>query len=892
MQGQIAYHLGRRCDLDGPPEELVAGRVEPLHLLEAVPQAQGPGLGPQVRELPAGDLVAVDGAGRRLKTSLEGGVHPAHRLPVGLEVPDGVEAEAGGPLGVVGHGHHRGDRRLGGHPGQGRSGRVHRVHPGLDGGHIGGELAPAGVVGVQMHGLVEALPQRGHQRRGCAGSQQSGHVLDAQDVHAGLDQLLRYPQVVVEGVQVLGRVGQVARVADRPLGDGPGLEHGADGRPHLVDGVEGVEDSEDVHPGLGRLGHEMARYRVRVGRVADRVAAAQQHLGADVGRRLADAGQPLPRILVQEPQGHVEGGPSPALHAQQLRHGVGHLAGTGHKVDGAKPGGEDRLVGVPQRRVGHLHRSGRPQLGREPLGPKLQQALARPGRRRARPRHRQLGRRTDPGGCRSVGEVNGHVGQVAQQPGGPVGPHRRRGQLGAVVDEAGGDRTVPELVVGQDGLQVGLVGGHPPHPVLGQRALHSAHHGGEVLAPAGDLLDHGVEVGGYLHALVDAAVEADPGAAGRPVGHDPAGVGTEVVGGVLSGHPALQGEAPQADRVLGESQLRQRGPGGDQQLRFDQVDVGDLLGHRVLHLDPWVHLDEDVAAGAVHEELHRAGVGVSDGGREADCIGQQAVAHGGVQIPRRRHLDHLLEAALDRAVALVEVDDVARRVGQHLGLDVADAGHGLLQEDGGVPEGAAGLPLGRLDRLDQTGGALDPAHPPAAPAGGGLHEQREADAGRMGLGLGGIVDRRGLAQHRQPGILGGLPGSHLVAGQPEHRRAGPDEGHPGLGAGLGEVGTLGQEAVAGVHGVRADLHRLGHDGLMVEVGPDGTAGLADHVGLVGLDAMERTAALLLDGEDGDGPDAQLGRGPEGSDGYLTAVGDQELLHAVEITSGLTVDSRG
>ena len=608
-------------------------------------------------------------------------------------------------------------------------------------------------------------------------------------------------QVVVEGVQVLARTGQVPRVADGPLGHRPRLEHRRDGRAHLVDGVEGVEHAEDVHPGLGRLGHEVSRHRIRVGRVADRVAAPQQHLGADVGRSLADAGQPLPRILVQEPQGHVEGGPSPALQAQQLRHGVGHLAGAGHQVDGAQPGGEDRLVGVAQRRVGHLHRSGRPQLGRELLGPELQQALARPRRRLAGARRRQLGGRCDPGGCRSVGEVNGHVGQVAQQPGGPVGPHRRRGQLGAVVDEAGGDRTVPELVVGQDGLQVGLVGGHPPHPVLGQRALHAAHHGGEVLAPAGDLLDHGVEVGGYLHALVDAAVEAHPGPAGRSVGHDPAGVGTEVVGGILSGHPALQGEAPQADRILGESQFRQCGPGGDQQLRFDQVDVGDLLGHGVLHLDPGVHLDEDVAAGAVHQELHRAGVGVSDGGREADCVGQQAVAHGGVEVAGRRHLDHLLEAALDRAVAFVEVDDVARSVGQHLGLDVADAGHSLLEEDGGVPEGAAGLALGRLDSLAQAGRALDPAHPPSAPAGGGLHEQREADIGRVGLGLGGIADRRGLAQHGQPGILGGLPGPHLVAGQPEHCRAGPDEGHPGLGAGFGEVGTLRQEAVAGVHGV-------------------------------------------------------------------------------------------
>ena len=67
---------------------------------------------------------------------------------------------------------------------------------------------------------------------------------------------------------------------------------------------------------------------------------------------------------------------------------------------------------------------------------------------------------------------------------------------------------------------------------------------------------------------------------------------------------------------------------------------------------------------------------------------------------------------------------------------------------------------------------------------------------------------------------------------------------------------------------------------MVEVSPDRTAGLADHVGLVGLDAMERTAALLLDREYGDGPDAQLRRRSEGPDGDLAPVGDQELLHGL------------
>ena len=74
----------------------------------------------------------------------------------------------------------------------------------------------------------------------------------------------------------------VAMNAITSLGDGVvGLEHRLDGRTDLLDIVEGVEDSEDVDAGAGRLGDERVRDGQGVGRVPDGVAAAQQHLEPD-----------------------------------------------------------------------------------------------------------------------------------------------------------------------------------------------------------------------------------------------------------------------------------------------------------------------------------------------------------------------------------------------------------------------------------------------------------------------------------------------------------------------------------------------------------------------------------------------------------------------------------
>src|SRR5207237_542783 len=72
----------------------------------------------------------------------------------------------------------------------------------------------------------------------------------------------------------------------------------------------------------------------------------------------------------------------------------------------------------------------------------------------------------------------------------------------------------------------------------------------------------------------------------------------------------------------------------------------------------------------------------------------------------------------------------------------------------------------------------------------------------------------------------------------------PDERDAGVGAGLGEVGVLREEAVSGVHGVGARLPRRPDHLLHVEVGAHRMPTLADEVGLVGLGPVQRVAGLV------------------------------------------------
>ena len=119
------------------------------------------------------------------------------------------------------------------------------------------------------------------------------------------------------------------------------------------------------------------------------------------------------------------------------------------------------------------------------------------------------------------------------------------------------------------------------------------------------------------------------------------------------------------------------------------------------------------------------------------------------------------------------------------------------------------------------------------------------------------------------------PGRDLVAELVEDLRPRADERDPGLGTGPGERGVLGQEAVAGVDGIDPDVLGQLDDAGDVEVRADRLAGLADPIGLVGLEAVQGEAVLV--GVDRDGADAEFVGRAEDADGDLAAVGDEQLL---------------
>ena len=150
---------------------------------------------------------------------------------------------------------------------------------------------------------------------------------------------------------------------------------------------------------------------------------------------------------------------------------------------------------------------------------------------------------------------------------------------------------------------------------------------------------------------------------------------------------------------------RQRLAERDQHLLAHEIEPGDELGDRVLDLDARVHLHEEVLAVRGEEPLDRPGRAVAARARRLDADRTDPRAQLVVDRRRRRLLDELLMPALDRAVALAEMDDVAVRVGEHLHLDVPRIDDQLLDVDARVGEVRLALPARRLERALGVGRA-------------------------------------------------------------------------------------------------------------------------------------------------------------------------------------------
>lgn len=114
------------------------------------------------------------------------------------------------------------------------------------------------------------------------------------------------------------------------------------------------------------------------------------------------------------------------------------------------------------------------------------------------------------------------------------------------------------------------------------------------------------------------------------------------------------------------------------------------------------------------------------------------LAKGALEVDGGCDLNHFLVAPLHRAIAFVEVDNIAVLVSEDLDFDVFRSFNVAFQKNGRVSEGVLGFLLGFGEAGLKFGGFFNDPHTTTTTAKCGLDDEREADLMGYGKGLIGI----------------------------------------------------------------------------------------------------------------------------------------------------------
>ena len=182
---------------------------------------------------------------------------------------------------------------------------------------------------------------------------------------------------------------------------------------------------------------------------------------------------------------------------------------------------------------------------------------------------------------------------------------------------------------------------------------------------------------------------------------------------------------------------------------------------------------------------------------------------------RRRLLNELLEAALQRAITRTHHHNVAVCIRQHLGLNVAGFVQVALHEALTTTKRCSGLTRCGLKQLRNFLAGVGHLHAAAAAAKRGLNSHGQAVLIRKGHNLIGTGNRVLRARrHRRIRTLRNLARSHLVAQCSDRLRRGANPCQTSVNNLLGKLGVLRQKAVTRVDrirpGVRGGLQDLVH----------------------------------------------------------------------------------
>mmetsp|Transcript_23272 Transcript_23272/g.40173 ORF Transcript_23272/g.40173 Transcript_23272/m.40173 type:complete len:588 (-) Transcript_23272:1110-2873(-) len=402
---------------------------------------------------------------------------------------------------------------------------------------------------------------------------------------------------------------------------------------------------------------------------------------------------------------------------------------------------------------------------------------------------------------------------------------------------------------------------------------------GTVTAMNDQLADQTVVIGRNDIAVIKCRIHTNAQSTGGVILCDPTGGGREMRQ-FFRIQTHFDGMAVDRQIVLLERQVFAR---CDKDLFAHQINAKDGFGDGMFDLQARVHLDE-VKLTVFVEELDGARTGIVDIGHGISTDFADGGAFFGADCGAGGLFEHLLVAALQGTVPFAQVHSAALAVPKDLDLDVAGRGQIFLDIDFVIAKGGFAFGPRSHERVFHIGCGLRHFHATATAARSRLDDDGIAHLVAKRLGLverGNATIRSGYAGHAER--LHRVFGGDLVAHDADMFGGRPDKGQPVIFDDLHKLRVLGQEAIAGVNGLRPGDFAGGDDGRKAQIGLRGGR-RADADTFVGHAHMHGVG--VRSGMHRHRGDAHFARGPDDPQRNLAPVGDQDFFeHARPLTQG-------
>ena len=311
-------------------------------------------------------------------------------------------------------------------------------------------------------------------------------------------------------------------------------------------------------------------------------------------------------------------------------------------------------------------------------------------------------------------------------------------------------------------------------------------------------------------------------------------------------------------------------------LCLHDIHIGNHFRDRMFHLHTGIHFNEiEMFFILIHKELYRPCIEVIDilhqlDGGTADIITQLIRKR-----PGRRHFNHFLMAALDRAVTFKQMNNMSRFITENLHLDVLRIHDTFFHIHLIAAESHFRFRLRAVIRLLQIFHAVHIPHTPSAAAIDRFNHDRETVfLGKSSDLIKAFHSTVCAGNHGNLRLFRLDTGIYLVTEHDQMFHTRPDENKSFFLTAFRQLRIFRKESVTGMNCVHMMLLTDTDDILYIQVSINRFVPFPHQVRFVSTVPMK--GQYIFFGINSHRPDTQLTAGTEYTDGDLASVGHQDL----------------